>query len=242
MTVLPAWANTLDIMTEEDPPYSFLQADGTVTGAGVEIVREIQRRIANKDPIKVVPWARAYYSIQKRPNVIVFTMSRTKAREPLFFWVGPIIENNWVIVSRKNSGLQLKSLEEAMTLKSIGVVRGYAWTDYLIQKKFDNLQVAGKHSSNIRMLNSGRIQAVVSTDMTYKSVIAAENLNPDDFEVILTFKNVKMYIAHSRKTSESTVKSWQDGFQSMKDDGTLRKILQTWLPNAIVPEYEEPTD
>ncbi len=42
--------------------------------------------------------------------------------------------------------------------------------------------------------------------------------------------------------AESTVKAWQDGFQSMKDDGTLRKILQTWLPNAIMPEYEEPTD
>lgn len=242
LPALSSRAQTLEILTEEDPPYSFIQSDGTVSGAGVEIVREVQKRIANTDPIQVVPWARAYLSIQKRPNVVVFTMSRTKARDPLFHWVGPIIENNWVIIARKDSKIQLKSLHDAMSLKSIGVVRGYAWTDYMEQKSFKNLYVASSHTSNARMLNSGRAQAMLSTDLTYKAVLKAENLNPDDFEVILNVKNVKMYIALSKKTSEATVKTWQDGFQSMKSDGTLRRILQAWLPVSDVPEYEEPTD
>jgi ABC-type amino acid transport substrate-binding protein len=46
----------------------------------------------------------------------------------------------------------------------------------------------------------------------------------------------------SKKTSDSVVKKWQDGFQAMKDDGTLRKILQAWLSVSKVPEYELPTD
>lgn len=242
LPALPSPAQPLEILTEEEPPYSFVQPDGTVSGAGVEIVKEVQRRIGNTDPIQVVPWARAYLTIQKRPNVVVFTMSRTKARDPLFHWVGPIIENNWVIIARKDSKIQIKSLEDAMSLKSIGVVRGYAWTDYMEQKKFKNLQIASSHSSNARMLNSVRVQAMLSTDITYKSVLKAENLNPDDFEIILNVKNVKMYIALSNKTSDSIVKKWQDGFQSMKDDGTLRKILQNWLSVSKIPEYEEPTD
>lgn len=242
LPALPSVAQIQEIFTEEDPPYSFVQPDGTVSGAGVEIVKEVQKRIGNADLIQVVPWARAYLNIQKRPNVIVFTMSRTKARDPLFHWVGPIIENNWVIIARKDSKLHIKTLEDAMNLKSIGVVRGYAWTDYMEQKKFKNLHIASSHSSNARMLNSGRVQAMLSTDLTYRSVFKAENLNADDFEIILSVKNVKMYIALSKKTSDSVVKKWQDGFQAMKDDGTLRKILQAWLPVSNVPEYEEPTD
>ncbi|HET9239590.1 MAG TPA: ABC transporter substrate-binding protein [Oligoflexus sp.] len=242
LPTLPCRAQTLEILTEEDPPYSFIQPDGTVSGAGVEIVKEIQKRIGNTDPIHVVPWARAYLNIQKRPNVVVFTMSRTKARDPLFYWVGPILENNWVIIARKDSKIHIKSLEDAMTLKSIGVVRGYAWTEYMEQKDFKNLHIATSHSSNARMLNSGRVQAMLSTDLTYRSVLRAENLNPDEFEVILNVKNVKMYVALSKKTSEAIVKKWQAGFQAMKDDGTFRKILQTWVPASNMPEYEEPAD
>jgi polar amino acid transport system substrate-binding protein len=242
LPALPSRAQIQEIFTEEDPPYSFIQADGTVNGAGVEIVREVQKRIGNTDPIQVVPWARAYLSIQKRPNVVVFTMSRTKAREPLFHWVGPIIENTWVIIARKDSRIRIKTLEDAMNLKSIGVVRGYAWTEYMEQKKFKNLHIASSHSSNARMLNSVRVQAMLSTDLTYKSVLKNENLDPDDFEILLNVKNVKMYIALSKKTSDSVVKKWQDGFQAMKDDGTLRKILQAWLSVSKVPEYELPTD
>jgi polar amino acid transport system substrate-binding protein len=92
------------------------------------------------------------------------------------------------------------------------------------------------------MLNSVRVQAMLSTDLTYKSVLKNENLDPDDFEILLNVKNVKMYIALSKKTSDSVVKKWQDGFQAMKDDGTLRKILQAWLSVSKVPEYEVPTD
>jgi polar amino acid transport system substrate-binding protein len=33
---------------------------GVLVGSSVEIVKEIQRRVGSREPIKVYPWARAY--------------------------------------------------------------------------------------------------------------------------------------------------------------------------------------
>jgi ABC-type amino acid transport substrate-binding protein len=41
--VIQANAQTLEILTEEDPPYSLTGKDGKPTGFGVEVVNEIQK-------------------------------------------------------------------------------------------------------------------------------------------------------------------------------------------------------
>lgn len=99
----PLCAQELQILTEQDPPYSFKGPDGKPTGYGVDVVSEIQKRVGNKNQIEIIPWARAYFKIQKEPNVVVFTMTKTKERAPLFQWVGPVIENGWVFVTKKGS-------------------------------------------------------------------------------------------------------------------------------------------
>ena len=52
-------AQPLNIYTEEWSPISF-SVDGKPDGLAVQVVQEIQKRINNPDPIKVVPWARGW--------------------------------------------------------------------------------------------------------------------------------------------------------------------------------------
>lgn len=228
----PLIAKEFEILTEFDPPYSFKDAEGKPTGFGVEVVMQVQQRIGNNDPIEIVPWARAYRTILKRKNVVVFTMSRIASRESLFQWVGPLIANTWVLVAKKSSNLKIASLEQARSLKSIAVVDGYAWNEYLVKKKFTNLVSLVSHSPGVKMLNAGRVQAIVSSNLSYQAVIANENLDPADFEVILRFEKVEMYIAHSKATDATVVQNWQTAFNRMKEDGSLSKIEQKWFPNA----------
>ena len=82
-------------------------------------------------PIQIYPWARAYREIQDTNNTVVFTMSRTKEREKMFQWVGPIVESDWILVGDGNSSLVINNLDDAKKLKRIGTVREYAWTEYL---------------------------------------------------------------------------------------------------------------
>jgi len=229
-------ANTeLQILTEEDAPYSLTGADGKPTGYGVEVVAEIQKRIGGKESVEIYPWARAYDTIKIKPNVVVFTMSRTKEREPLFQWVGPVIENGWVFLTKKGSGVKIKSLDDAKKLQSIGVVRDYAWDAYLTAQGFTNLERVVNHVGNVKKLDAGRLSAIVVSDISYRDEILKEKLNPDDFEVLYIFNTVQMYIAHSKGTEKAIVDKWQVAFDAMKKDGTLAKILKKWIPTAKVP-------
>ncbi len=129
-------ARATTIFTEEDPPFSFEGPEGTPIGYGVAVVQSIQKVMGTQDPITMVPWARAYKTILTQPNVAIVTMSRTRAREALFHWVGPIIENQWVIVAKKSAKLRMETLDDAKKIKAIGVVRDYAWADYLTARGF----------------------------------------------------------------------------------------------------------
>ena len=232
---LPANAQGLQIMTEQDPPYSFTGADGKLTGYGVEVVEEIQRRLKSNNLISILPWARAYATISRNPDVVLFAMSRTKEREPQFQWIGPIIENDWVFVAKKSSGLTIASLEDAKKIPIIGVVRDYAWDVYLTSQGFRNLDRVPEYPANVRKTKLGRIQAFVSSNLSYHQQLTEQMENPEDYKILMKFNSVQMYIAHSKDTDKAIVEDWQSAFESMKSDGTLAKLLARWIPQAQLP-------
>lgn len=240
LPVFPVGAQGLQILTEEDPPYSLTGPDKKPTGYGVEIVTEIQKRVKNQDAISIYPWARAYDTIVKNPGVVVFTMSRTKEREPLFQWVGPIVENGWVFVAKKSSKLKITSLDDAKKLKSIGVVRDYAWDKYLVDQGFTNLDRVTSYVPNIKKIASDRIQAFVSSNLSYQHDLIEQGEKVDDYEVLMEFNTVQMYIAHSKENDKAMVQAWQTAFDDMKKDGTVARLLKKWVPEAKVPGLGKP--
>ncbi len=233
--VFPVAAQGLQILTEEDPPYSLTGADGKPTGYGVGVVAEIQKRLKNQDPVLIYPWARAYDTIVENTGVVVFTMTRTKEREPLFQWVGPIIENGWVFVAKKSSRLKIANLGDAKKLKSIGVVRDYAWDKYLTAQGFANLDRVKDYAVNVKKLEADRIQVLVGSNLSYQHELTELGLKPEDYEVLLEFNTVQMYIAHSKGNDKKMVAAWQGAFDAMKNDGTLAKLLAKWVPLAKLP-------
>lgn len=235
----PVWSMTL--VTEEDPPYSFTR-DKHPDGFAVEVVNEIKRRLHITDRIQIEPWTRVYDSALHKANVAAFSMSRTQEREALFYWIGPIVENDWVLVTKRSSGIHLASLDDAKKLRAIGAVRGYAWTRYLDARGFKNLDRVWERKLNSLKLQAGRLDAFVSADLSYVSEIQDNGLNPADFEVTLRFNSVQMYIALSKQTDQQTVNRWAQAFESMKEDGTFEKIHAKWLPNHRLPGEARPAD
>ena len=115
------YAQALTIITEEYPPVNFTH-EGKINGSSVEIVREILRRLKQPDNIKILPWARGYYLIKTNPNVALFTTTRTKEREELFHWVGPIATATNAFYVKKGSNIRINSLEEAKKVHSIALL------------------------------------------------------------------------------------------------------------------------
>ena len=102
----------------EYPPFMFTK-DGNVTGVATEIVREIMKRLKVSYDIKSLPWKRAYSYLLEEP-VMAVMCTRTKARENLLKWAGPLIAAPLVFFAKRDSKIEIKNLEDAKKLIELG--------------------------------------------------------------------------------------------------------------------------
>ena len=51
----------------------------------------------------MMPWNRSYMTIQNENDIVVFLMTRTKEREELFKWVGPLAKGKVILIGKKGS-------------------------------------------------------------------------------------------------------------------------------------------
>jgi polar amino acid transport system substrate-binding protein len=217
------------IYTEVDPPYNFTNRDGRPTGLFVDLVREIQARLGNADPILVVPWARGYREILERPSVILFAMARTPERERLFHWIGPVIENRWILFAKRESSLTLKTLEDARGLSAIGTVRDFAWDQYLEGLGFTNLERVSENGLNLHKAVKGRIPAFVGADLSFPSVASRAGYRAEDFKPLLVFRSIPLYIALSRRSPASAADEWNRCLSDLIAEGALEKLKKRYL-------------
>lgn len=228
-------AQHLRIYTEINAPLQFVGEDGKLTGLAVDVVKEIQRRVGNTDPIEVVPWARGYVELESLPDVALFATARTAQRDNLFKWVGPFDETAFCLFVRADSRIALKDLGEARNLRAIGVYTNDVRDLYLTKEGFRNLERTVDNVANVKKLMAGRIDAFASAEISLEELAKAAGYRSEDMKVALTFLKVQQFIAFSRKTPDTTVKAWSEAFEAMKKDHTFERIFRTYYPQGPLP-------
>ena len=231
-------AQPLTIYTEVSPPDQFLDAAGKPAGFAVEVVQEIQKRIGNSDPIEFVPWVRGYREIQAKPNVVLFTMARSADRDPLFEWVGPLRESNYLFFVKADSKLVIKSLEDAKKLQAVGVYKEDMRDLYLTKAGFTNLDRSLDESVMMKKLMAGRIDAMAFSREAIKEITSATGFQPSDLRETFSFLKLQIYIAFSKATNAQIVKSWSKALNAMKQDGSFEKIFRKHYPTLPLPGPE----
>lgn len=223
LTGISGSAYGLDILTEEFPPYNYTR-DGKITGLSTEIVREILKRIDHPDNIKVHSWALAYKLIQKKDNIVLYSTVRSKSRENLFKWVGPIAISNVVFFAKKGSGILMKSYDEARKVKSIGVHRLDHAELFLKEKGFSNLDIVLDPGLNPKKLAAGRINLWMINGKV-GVFLAKEAGVLDEIEKVYEIKSEDLYLAFSRAIPDMMIEKWQKTLDGIKSDGTYDRIL-----------------
>ena len=109
----------LRFVTEEYPPITFMDRSGEVTGLATEIVKEIMNRQTIDAPMEIMTWETAYQIALAKPNIVIFSIRRTAERETLFHWVGPIGQADTLFYVKKDSGVTLRSLDDAKQLEKM---------------------------------------------------------------------------------------------------------------------------
>ena len=234
---LAVQAQPLRLYTEEYPPINFSE-NGQPTGLATEVVQAIMQRTGQNAPITVVPWARGYQQALSRPNTGLFVAMRTREREQLFKWVGPITHNVTSFYALRRSFVSIQRLEEAREYGEIAVPRDWYSHQSLLARGFTNLTPVTGPAQVVSMLKRGRVKLMVLDNLTLSALLAQGDIQADEVQLLFEFMHSDSYIAFSQATDDALIARWQRELDSMKGDGRFAAIHEKWLPGAALPPLE----
>ena len=214
----------LYLTTELAPPYSVREGE-RVIGIGADTVREIMGRANIEHTIELLPWKRAYTAALERSDACVFSTTRTPEREPLFKWIGPIGEADWVLMGRAGRKLHLNSLEEARNYR-IGTYNGDARDQYLRERGF-KVDPAPNDLLNLRKLMADRIDLWAASFRRGGGVLARMGY-ADKVVPVFVFNRIRVYLACNRGVPDAMTARMETAYESMARDGTLERILHRY--------------
>ncbi len=212
-------ATDLTYMVEDYPPANYLES-GELKGASVELLKRIWGVMGvPEQPIQIVPWARGYRLVQEQKKIVLFSMSRTEARETLFKWVGPIFRARHVLVGLADNDITLTSLEDAKPF-TIGTIKEDVGEIALFQSGFNRkkLESVSSLEQNIRKLLAGRIDFICQSEDSVRDFVKMNKYDPKQFKTFLVVNEMGNYYAFHKDTPEVLIQTFQKALESLEEE------------------------
>lgn len=220
-------AGTIRAVTETTP-YTFQKGE-RVEGPATEVVEKTLQAAGLPDyVIKLYPWARAYDMALKEPDVLIYLIARTPAREQQFKWAGEIMKIQYHLYRLKDrSDISVKTLADAQRF-TIGVMRDDVRQQYLQSKGFHRLTVSAQWIDNFNKLVKRQVDLVPLTEDDASRLCVEARFDCAGLERVLTLDEAStgLYMAYSTSTADSTVQRTRTAFDKLKADGTVRRIME----------------
>ncbi|MGG2399986.1 substrate-binding periplasmic protein [Pseudomonas sp. SH1-B] len=223
---------TVVLLTENFPPYNmaingknFAQEDN-IDGIAVDIVKEMFKRAAIKYNLTLrFPWDRIYNLALEKPGYGVFVTARLPERESLFKWVGPIGPDDWVMLAKNDSPINLTNLDEARRYR-IGAYKGDAISEYLTEKGVEH-STSLRDQENARKLDAGQIDLWATGDPAGRYLAKQEGIS--GLRTVLRFDSAELYLALNKETPDEVVAKLQAALEQMRSEGFVDDILNSYL-------------
>lgn len=228
LSVPVAHSQTVRAVTETTP-YTFQKGE-RVVGVATEVVEKTLQAAGLQDyQVRLYPWARAYDMALNEPNVLIFLIARTAAREQQFKWAGEIMKIQYHLYRlRERSDIVVKTLADAKNY-TIGVMRDDVRQQYLQSRGFLRLAVSAQWSDNFNKLIKRQVDLVPLTEDDAGSLCAEAGFDCAGLERVLTLDEAStgLYMAYSNATPDATVQKTRAAFDKLKQEGTVRRIMDT---------------
>lgn len=225
-----AWAQPITVVTEEYPPYNYLDANKQIAGLSTDVVREVLRRAQIPYRMGLYPWARAYHMALEQPNVLIYSIGRNSQREDLFQWVDIIAPYNvFMYRLRSRPEVQVQKIEQLSRYR-IGAVRDDVRAQYLAKNGIP-ADLVVDDSANAKKLASQRIDLFPIDEIAMVALYRREGLDPDTVEKAMALPDLSagLYMAFSLQTPTELAERCRNALRDMRRDGTLDKIKAGYL-------------
>lgn len=223
---------TVVLLTENFPPYNmatngknFAQEDN-IQGIAVDIVKETFARAGVQYNLTLrFPWDRIYKLALEKPGYGVFVTARLPEREELFKWVGPIGPDDWVMLAKGDSPINLGSLDEARQYR-IGAYKGDAISEYLTDKGVEH-GTSLRDQENARKLVAGQIDLWATGDPAGRYLAKQEGIT--GLKTVLRFDSAELYLALNKDMPDEIVAKLQAALDQMRAEGFVDATLNKYL-------------
>ena len=219
--------HALTLLTEENPPFNYTE-EGKVVGLSTEIVSELGRRSGIALEIKSLPWEKAYVTTQADKETCLYSTVRLDNRERLFFWIGPIATNRWVLISKGDFAGTVNVVEDARRYR-VGVVAKDAKIEFLMSKGVTDLREVSDDSlipPRLVLNRDDPNRLDLWATGAYGARRTAARANVKDLKLVLPLRDVSLYLACGRNTSTQSVQALRRAFEQVNKDGTLKRITE----------------
>lgn len=217
---------------EDFPPYTYTNGEGEHLGLGVEILREVYKRLNLNSPhLNEVSWDVAYLTtlISQAPSA-AFVMQYSDQRAKSFVMIGPLAVANNQVYCRKGV-----NINDAESLK----YHTYAAEAYTIN--VDLLRQAGVGMRNIytyqtfsevlSALQNNEVQCTALESSVYRWRVSNGIIDPNLLEPVYKLAEGHYYLGFNKMTSPYALALFQQTLDRVRAD--QRFIQQTYTKYGV---------
>lgn len=223
-------AEPYQVVTEEWAPYNY-EENNQLTGMATEIVRAIMTLTGDDFELVLLPSMRTTHVLQTRPKTIMYSLFRTPEREPLYKWVGPIVEESIHPYQLANAAQPVNSLEQLLHAPQISTRHAGLIPEMLQSLGFKNLDRSAAASQQLyRMLLAGRTDIIVGdTDAGVSYYSRQLSIAPGTLRQIpIELYRASLYIAFSRDCDDKLLAAWARALEQLRHSGELQRIQRRY--------------
>jgi polar amino acid transport system substrate-binding protein len=205
------------VVTEPMPVFQQME-NGQIAGSNTRLVRNIIHAAQLQAEFQMYPWARAYSLALNQPDVLIYGMARTKEREALFHWIGPLASFQLGFVRLKvNKKAAVQQFDDAKSL-TIAVQRQDSSFDFLVSQGFvegKQLVVVADAEQSWLLLANGKVDLIVENPVLLPALARTTALMQDAVELVYPIPQLelKAYLAASKNTSKDKIERLKHAYQ-----------------------------
>lgn len=227
----PAHAADLNAYTEPLPPLNYEEA-GEAQGFSTELLRALALRAGLSLEIQVLPWPRAVAMAASDRKSVLYTLTRTAAREDQYRWVGPIAKRRIVLYRLAGrTEVRAAGLADLPRLRT-AVARESATAKMLAERGFGAyLDAALDDDATMRMLIARRVDAVAMLDFAAAWHSARQGPGFRALQPLFTLDDAHEYYFGLHKDAPAELaERLQRAFEALRRDGELEQLTRRYLP------------
>jgi polar amino acid transport system substrate-binding protein len=230
----------IDVVAAHFSPLQMMvgnKARGYVT----ELVERVIQKVGEETPIeasptKILPFRRALRQLEVKPNVLFFSLSRTKQREDKFMWVGEVSPYEiYFYKLKRNQEIQAKTLQDVLKKKlRLGVAAASNTQSLLESLGFEdgiNYITYSHYSKGVTMLFRDRFVMLPLTSFVARANVCKLGFNGDAIEPQIRVNELSnpLWLVFSKGTDLKLVGQFKTALSALKVKGVDREIRKRYL-------------